>query len=125
MSSTVFITGASRGVGQACARAFLDAGWNVYATARDPKQISIPLTERLATVRLDVADDGSISAAAAGAIARFGSVDVLLNNAGIGLGGPVEALNREEFHALLDVNLVGAALLRRLCCLACGRTGAA
>ncbi|WP_426421193.1 SDR family oxidoreductase [Bradyrhizobium genosp. A] len=113
MTSTVFITGASRGVGHACAVAFLAAGWNVYATARDPEKIDIAFTERLATAQLDVGNDASISATAADAIARFGSVDVLLNNAGIGLGGPVEALSREKFHALLDVNLVGAALVTK------------
>ncbi|TPL10217.1 SDR family oxidoreductase [Mesorhizobium sp. B2-4-14] len=113
MTTTVFITGASRGVGRACATAFLDAGWNVFATARDPDQIGISPSQRLATAKLDLRDDSSISAAVEHAIGRFGSIDILLNNAGIGLGGPVEAVSREEFHGLLDVNVVGAALVTK------------
>lgn len=113
MTSTVFITGASRGIGAACVRQFLAAGWNVYATARNPEEIDAISDGRLATGRLDVRDDASIQAAADDALARFGAIDVLINNAGIGLGGPVEALTRAELQALLDVNVVGAALMAK------------
>ncbi|NEI72250.1 SDR family NAD(P)-dependent oxidoreductase [Rhizobium lusitanum] len=113
MTQTVFITGAARGIGEACVRQFLAAGWNVYATARDPEKIDVAANEKLAMGRLDVGDDASILAAVSDAVSRFGAIDLLVNNAGVGLGGPVEAMTREELHALLDVNLVGAALVTK------------
>src|SRR5438067_1825806 len=90
-----FITGASRGIGAEIAKAALDAGDSVVATARDPKTIAEGFGERdnLLAVALDVTDKASAAAAVTVAVARFGRIDVLVNNAGFGVIGAIEETN--------------------------------
>src|SRR5215475_649984 len=84
MTRTVLITGCSSGFGAATARLFADRGWNVVATMRRPEAADAGLaaSDTILLTTLDVQDRASIDAAVAGAIARFGRIDVLVNNAG-------------------------------------------
>ncbi|MCI4592234.1 SDR family NAD(P)-dependent oxidoreductase [Sphingobium sp. BYY-5] len=89
---TWFITGASRGFGALVTNLALQQGDAVVATARNPQQIVDRFGDHpnLLAVALDVTDEPKAKAAADAAIARFGKIDVLLNNAGFGLMGAVE-----------------------------------
>ena len=105
---TIVITGASSGIGKATARLFLEKGWNVAATMRNPS-IERDLVEspRLKLFVLDVQDPESPKRAVAQAIKAFGGIDVWLNNAGYGAFGPVEAGTREQIRRQYDVNVFG------------------
>ena len=95
---TWFITGANRGLGLEVARAALDAGDNVVATARKPDEIENALAgfaDKLQTIPLDVTDHKAIAEAVSVAQARFGRIDVLVNNAGYGQLGAFEEVAPE------------------------------
>ena len=88
MTQTVLITGASSGYGKATAELFLDRGWNVVATMRRPDEhIFDSQGDRLKVLPLDVTNPDSIDRAIADAVAAFGAIDVLVNNAGVGVVG--------------------------------------
>lgn len=108
MSQTVLITGASSGIGRASALRFQAAGWNVVATMRAPERESeLQTLDRVLVTRLDVLDQGSIASAVAAGLDRFGRIDVLLNNAGYGAYGPLEATPIEKVRRQFDVNVIG------------------
>src|SRR5262245_27034974 len=110
MSPTVLITGSSSGVGKATALHFAGRGWNVSATARDPATTTSWATAaNLFSPRLDVTDDDSIATAVAATVSRFGSVDVLVNNAGFEVFGPLEGIGAELLESQFRANLFGAA----------------
>ncbi|WP_213773892.1 SDR family oxidoreductase [Bradyrhizobium sp. dw_78] len=110
MSTTVLVTGTSSGIGEAAVRAFLADGWNVVATARDPAAAAGGMDHpRLLPARLDVTDPESIEAAFQVAEQRFGAVDMVVNNAGIGLGGPLEGISLTQLRDHLEVNVIGVA----------------
>jgi NAD(P)-dependent dehydrogenase (short-subunit alcohol dehydrogenase family) len=114
MTKTVLITGASSGIGAAAAALFAKRGWNVAATARRPETLAaLASSPNVAALRLDVTDEASIDAAVSAAVAQFGGIDVLVNNAGIGLAGPIEAVSRAEWDANFDTNLFGVAATLR------------
>jgi NAD(P)-dependent dehydrogenase (short-subunit alcohol dehydrogenase family) len=101
--ASVLITGASRGIGKACALHLAGRGHDVIAGVRS-EEAGAELAERgVRTVRLDVTDEASVRAAAA----DVGRLDVLVNNAGIAVGGVVEALPLDELRRQLEVNVVG------------------
>jgi NAD(P)-dependent dehydrogenase (short-subunit alcohol dehydrogenase family) len=102
---TVLVTGCSTGFGRATVRRFASAGWNVIASMRTPDQ-SLASPTVLVT-RLDVQDCSSIDAAIAAGIARFGAIDVLVNNAGFGLHGVFEMTSREKVLEQFEVNVFG------------------
>ena len=111
--ATWFITGAARGLGYEMALHALEAGANVVATARGLNQIESAfagapeLSERLLPVALDVTDERQATAAVDSAIARFGSIDVLVNNAGRGLLGAVEEASAAEVETVFATNVFG------------------
>jgi NAD(P)-dependent dehydrogenase (short-subunit alcohol dehydrogenase family) len=106
---TVLITGCSSGFGLDIARHFLEQGWNVVATMRTPRPDLLPRSERLRVLALDVTDAGSI----ARAVDAAGRVDVLVNNAGIGLMGVVEGTSMETVREIFETNIFGAMALTR------------
>lgn len=104
-----FITGASRGFGMLIAKDALARGDRVVATARNPQQVidAIGAHDELLAVKLDVTDEQASIDAARAAIARFGRVDVLVNNAGYGLLGAVEEASAAEVRAQYETNVFG------------------
>jgi NAD(P)-dependent dehydrogenase (short-subunit alcohol dehydrogenase family) len=111
----VFITGTTGGIGAASAQLFLEHGWQVIATAREPERLGDWCRSNHVTViSLDVTDEYTAHYAINEAIQRHGSIDVLVNNAGAGLAGPVEAIPQAEFEALFAANFFGAVRLTRL-----------
>ena len=108
MSKTILITGASSGIGKATARYFQEQDWSVVATMRSPdKEQELWALDNVLVTRLDVLDPASIGSAIDAGIARFGKIDVLLNNAGYGAFGPLEATPLEKIRRQFDVNVIG------------------
>lgn len=107
MSETVFITGASSGIGRATAKQFAEHGWNVVATMRNPDDGADLEGGNTLIAPLDVLDTESIISAVAAATDRFGSIDVLVNNAGYGSYGPLEATPMSVMRHQFDVNVFG------------------
>jgi NAD(P)-dependent dehydrogenase (short-subunit alcohol dehydrogenase family) len=104
----VLITGASTGFGEATARLFAARGWNVVATMRRPEAgAALAAVDNVMVTRLDVQDQASIEAAVAEGIARFGHIDVLVNDAGFGLFGVFEATSRQRVLEQFEVNVFG------------------
>src|SRR5690606_13705307 len=97
------ITGCSSGFGLETARYFLDQGWSVVATMRTPQPQLFPTSERLRTVALDVTRQDSIR----DAIAAAGPVDVLVNNAGIGLLNALEGTAMSTVREVFETNTLG------------------
>lgn len=104
---TVLITGCSSGYGRATASLFLERGWNVVATMRTPERADLPASPRLRVLRMDVTDRGSIDAAVGEGIAAFGGLDVVVNNAGIGLMAALEATPEKTLRELFETNTFG------------------
>ncbi|MBC9030877.1 SDR family oxidoreductase [Sphingomonas sp. JC676] len=107
MTSTVLITGTSSGYGKAIAQLFLDRGWNVLATMRRPDPNIFPPSDRLKLLPLDVTDAASIDRAIAKGVATFGAIDVLVNNAGIGMASVVEATPDNIVRDIFETNTFG------------------
>lgn len=108
MKKTILITGASSGIGKATAKLFHENGWNVIATMRKPeKEVELGGLENMMLAALDVLDLDSISQAIKKGIDRFGKIDVLLNNAGYGAYGPLEAFSRESIVRQFNTNVMG------------------
>ena len=108
MSNTMFITGASTGIGKVTAEYFLDKGWNVVATMRNPEDGSeLASRDNALVLNLDVTDSASIEKAVNTAIEKFGQIDVLVNNAGYGAYGPLEAFPMERIRKQFDTNVLG------------------
>jgi len=110
------ITGASTGFGRTLAEAVLARGGRVVATARDVgavKDLAEREPARVLAVRLDVTDQASVRAAVDTAIAGFGQVDVLVNNAGHGLIGALEELSEDQIRAVMATNVFGAMAVTR------------
>lgn len=100
---TVLITGCSSGFGQEIARHFLDRDWRVIATMRKPDESVLPSSERLRVLALDVTDARSIEQA----VSAAGPIDVLVNNAGFGVGSPVEFTPMDTVRTLFETNTFG------------------
>jgi NADP-dependent 3-hydroxy acid dehydrogenase YdfG len=104
----MLITGASSGIGRASARRFQAEGWNVIATMRSPGlETELNTLDRVLVTRLDVLDVASIGAAVEAGLKRFGRIDALLNNAGYGAYGPLEATTLDKVRRQFDVNVIG------------------
>ena len=116
MAKTWFITGAGRGLGAEIARAVVKAGDRVVATGRSRKAIASvlgPDDEQLLAVKLDVADEFQARRAVDVAVAKFGAIDVLVNNAGYGHVGFFEELTTEDAQAQFATNLNGVLNVTR------------
>jgi NAD(P)-dependent dehydrogenase (short-subunit alcohol dehydrogenase family) len=100
---TVLITGCSSGYGLETARHFHAQGWNVIATMRTPREDILPRSERLRVLPLDVTRPDSIEAV----LAASGPIDVLVNNAGIGLFGAFEATPMATVREVFETNTFG------------------
>lgn len=112
MNKTILITGASAGIGKAAAKQFAAKGWNVIATMRTPgKETELTQMDNILVTRLDVQDRSSMQQAIREGINKFGKIDVLLNNAGYGVFGPVELATDEQIRQQFDVNLFGVIYL--------------
>jgi NADP-dependent 3-hydroxy acid dehydrogenase YdfG len=108
MKKTIFITGASTGIGKETAKLFQSKGWNVIATMRNPgNETELSELDHVFVTRLDVLDLDSIAKAVNGGIAKFGKIDVLLNNAGYGAYGPLESFPRENIIRQFNTNVIG------------------
>lgn len=107
MTKTIFITGASTGLGKAAARLFAANGWKVIATMRQPEnEKELNTIPNVSLLPLDVTRPEQIQAAAAKAI-ESGDIDVVFNNAGYGLAGPLEGATDEQLVQQIDTNLLG------------------
>ena len=108
MGKTILITGASSGIGEVCANFFAQKEWNVVATTRDPaKSRAFKNAQNVLVSQLDVQDIASIEHAVSESVSRFGSIDVLLTNAGYGQYGVFEAVPREKVLEQFEVNVFG------------------
>ncbi|RAJ00435.1 NADP-dependent 3-hydroxy acid dehydrogenase YdfG [Chitinophaga skermanii] len=106
MQKTIFITGASTGLGKATAQLFQSKGWKVIATMRSPeKDTELSALDNVTLLPLDVTNLDQIQSTVKAAIAL--GVDVVFNNAGYGLIGPLEALTDDQITKQLDTNLLG------------------
>ena len=106
--SVAMVTGASGGIGEATARALHVAGYRVFGTYRRPPATRLPGIEYLAC---DVASDESVEAAVREVVSASGRIDLLVNNAGVGLIAGAEESSLEQAKALFDVNLFGVIRL--------------
>lgn len=107
MTKTIFITGASSGLGKGTAILFARRGWNVIATMRDPsKETELNTIPGIQLLALDVTDAAQVSETIA-SLLRTTPVDVVVNNAGYGLGGPFEGATEEQLQRQIDTNLMG------------------
>ena len=116
MSKVWLITGASRGLGRAFTEAVLEAGDRVVATARNPEhlvELEGRYSGRVRAVALDVTNEAQAKAAFEVAIASFGGLDVLVNNAGYGNVSPVEDTSLADFRAQIETNLFGVIIMTK------------
>ena len=97
---TVLITGCSTGFGRQTAAHFLERDWQVVATMRDVSVNTLPASDRLRVLPLDVTDDAGIAAA----VAEAGAIDVLVNNAGIGWLNAVEGTSLQKVREIFETN---------------------
>jgi NAD(P)-dependent dehydrogenase (short-subunit alcohol dehydrogenase family) len=108
MKQTVLVTGASSGFGRETVKLFHQKGWNVVATMRTPSNdVELAALDGVLVTRLDVTDKASIGAAVALAVDRFGGIDVLVNNAGYGTLGALEAAPDDVIRQQFEVNFFG------------------
>ena len=101
--TAILITGCSSGFGLETARYFLDRGWTVIATMRTPREEVLPRSDRLRILPLDVTDPESI----AQAVEMAGPIDVLVNNAGIGLLNALEGVSMDTVREVFETNTLG------------------
>ncbi|WP_390913845.1 SDR family NAD(P)-dependent oxidoreductase [Pseudosulfitobacter sp. SM2401] len=106
---TVLITGCSSGFGLETALFFLDKGWSVIATMRTPREDLFPPSDRLRVLPLDTTDPDSIAAAMEAA----GPIDVLVNNAGIGMLSAVEGTDMAQARAIFETNTLGTIAMTK------------
>jgi len=116
MTRSWLVTGSSRGFGRALCEAILDSGDSLLATARDTAQL-VGLGDgrpgRLVTAPLDVTDEAQARDAVATAIAAFGALDVLVNNAGYGDIGSVEDTSLDSYRRQIETNLFGTIIMTK------------
>jgi 3-oxoacyl-[acyl-carrier protein] reductase len=114
--TTAFVTGGTRGIGFAVAKALLEGGHAVVITGTTDEGVlqaehalaaAVADTTRIMGVVCDVRDRAAVHRAVAAAVQRFGALHVLVNNAGVGVGRPIADMPAEEWARLIDTNLTG------------------
>lgn len=119
MTGTILITGASSGFGAACARRFADNGWRLVLAARrrerlEALQKDLGGADQVRLLPLDVRDRNAVESMMGSLDGRFAEVDVLLNNAGVGLGlEPAWEADLDEWEAMVDTNVKGLMYVTR------------
>src|SRR5258706_14101492 len=113
-TKTVIVTGASQGIGEAVVKAFLDRGYKVVATSRDVSTAGFAPSSNLALVDGDIGHAATAERVAEAAIGKFGSIDHVVNNAGIFLVKPFTDFTGDEFDSLVSTNLKGFIFLTQL-----------
>ena len=116
MNKVWLVTGSASGLGRNIAEALLESGDRLVATARDTKRLDDLVKkygDRVRAVPLDVTDESAAQAAVQTAVAAFGRLDVVVNNAGYGDIAPFEQLSAERFKAVMDTNFYGVVNVTR------------
>jgi len=111
---TVIVTGASQGIGAAVVQAFLDRGYNVVATSRSVSKAGFAPSPNLALVDGDIGQAATAEKVAQTAISKFGSIDHVVNNAGIFIAKPFTDYTANDFDALASTNLKGFIFITQL-----------
>src|SRR5262245_1523668 len=113
---TVIVTGASQGIGAGVVKAFVERGFNVVANSRKVTQSTeVAASDRVALVEGDIGEPATAAKIVETALACFGSIDVLVNNAGIFFTKPFTEYTAEDFKALVSTNLGGFLYVTQLC----------
>ncbi len=113
---TAIVTGASSGIGEATARLLAGEGYNVVLAARREDRLhglADELGERALAAPTDITDPAACAALVARAVERFGSLEILVNNAGVGLYGSIPEGNPEDWKTMFDVNVLGVLYATR------------
>jgi NAD(P)-dependent dehydrogenase (short-subunit alcohol dehydrogenase family) len=112
MSRVALITGGTRGIGRAVAEALLKAGHKVAVTGTTEDGVvkaerDLSHFGQVAAITCDVRDAASVEGAVRTVVAKFGRLDVLVNNAGVGVGAPIADLTHDEWHRIIGTNVTG------------------
>ena len=116
MARVSLVTGGTRGIGFAVAQALLEAGDSVAITGTSSEGVERAGQElasrsgnpgRVLGVVCDVREAPAVESAVRDVVARFGGLDVLVNNAGVGVGAPIANLSHDEWHRIIDTNVTG------------------
>ena len=110
---SAIITGGSQGIGKATALLFARKGYDLVLSARSPEVLEATVAEvgkigiKVLAVKCDVSQEAEVNALISKALENFGSIDVLINNAGICMTGPIENTSLSDWHRVMDVNVWG------------------
>ena len=110
MNKTVLITGASRGIGRACAKLFSEKGYNVVANYFSSQNDANSLKDEyknIHIVKADVSDEAEVCKMVSDAIGKFGKIDVLINNAGVALQKLFTDTTKSDWDRIFDINVGG------------------
>ncbi|KAA3634980.1 MAG: SDR family NAD(P)-dependent oxidoreductase [Calditrichaeota bacterium] len=118
MSQNILITGSSSGFGLLSAQTLLEKGHTVIATMRDPESRNKEFSNQLKAkgahiISIDVTDDSSVEKGVKDALAAVGHIDVLVNNAGVGVSGLQESFTIDDWKNLFDINVFGVQRMNR------------
>ena len=114
VEKTVIVTGASQGIGAAIVQSFLDRGYHVVATSRSVSEAGFTPSPNLMLVDGDIARPETAERLAEIAVAKFGSIDHVVNNAGIFFGKPFTDYTADDFHRFVSINLEGFIFITQL-----------
>lgn len=113
MQKTIFITGASAGLGKATAKLFQSKGWNVIATMRNPeKETELGQLENVTLLGLDFTHPSQINKVVS-TVTALHAIDLVINNVGVGLVGPIESISEDQLTQQFETNLIGAIRVTR------------
>lgn len=114
VKKTVIVTGASQGIGAEIVNAFLGRGYDVVATSRSITKAGLAPSKQLALVDGDIGDPATAQKVAQTAVAKFGSIDHVVNNAGIYAAKPFTEYSAEDFRSFVSTNLGGFIFVTQL-----------